>query len=68
MTAATSPTHTGWNRACGQASGSSGKRRARPANRLRKLSPGPKTTEGRRIVGAILPSPIASSPAAFERR
>ena len=65
---ATSPTHTGWNRASAPASGSTGSSRCSRANRLVKRSCAPKITDGRRMRRS---SPLArhtASPAALLRR
>ena len=67
MASATSPTKTGWKRVPAPASGRTGRARARLAKRLKKLSPGPKTTEGRKITASGRASSTTASPAAFER-
>ncbi|MNN01481.1 hypothetical protein D3C81_1140990 [compost metagenome] len=64
----TSCTNTGWKRACAHASGTTGAICCICANRLRKWSSGPNTTDGRRMVQS---SPLARtmrSPSPLLRR
>ena len=68
MARATSPTYTGWKRAFGQGTASTGRKRAIVAKRLRNLSSGPNTTDGRNTVTCrSSASSTACSPFAFER-
>jgi len=48
-------------------SGRTGEMAAMAANRLKKWSSGPNTTDGRRITAEAISSRTAASPAAFER-
>src|SRR4029077_14586533 len=67
---ATSPTYTGWERAPGLGSSSTGSQRCSHAKVLRNRSSGPKITEGRNAVTArsFCAENTHVTPSPFERR